>query len=281
MSDTPPHDRWTGILTTLPAGTRVMITAFLAILGFGYLIALMNIRFSHQMADGTAGLSFDDVRAVYSGLPSSGTDAVASRMLTMIRTEMRQYVESDDDFHVLEDWLESGATEAALDEGPRRMTPRRVLIRNCLRCHARSTESAISRKASFGEDELDVDREMMAPVLPSSSSDAAQGQQAVPQYGMARLILVSHVHMLAIPVFALIVAMLFMTTRSPPRLRAIVTPLPMLALIMDFGGWWLARISDAFCYAIMGAGAVFGLAFGIQLLVIVVDLWRPAKAARR
>ena len=111
----PRHDgktKWVGSLPTLPAGARIMLTAFLAIIGSGYLVAVWNIHHSHRMADGVGGLSLDDVRAVYSGMSVSSDAPAPSRMLTMIETTMREYVQ-DDSFLVLRACRGDGGQEPA------------------------------------------------------------------------------------------------------------------------------------------------------------------------
>ncbi|HKQ48012.1 MAG TPA: hypothetical protein VJZ71_08090 [Phycisphaerae bacterium] len=276
MSDASAHDRWTGRLAELPVAVRLMLTAFLAMVGFGYLAAVANIYYRHQAADGRAGLSLGDIRAVYSGLSTADgapTPAV-SRMLTMLRGEMRQYVSSESDFSILETWLTEGASEKGLDEGEGRKTPRRVILRDCLRCHAKSTGTDISRIAPFGPDEFTVDYAMIAPLAAMEKSADGKAASSPPQYTMPRLVLVSHMHMLAIPMFTLVVGLLFMMTRLPWGLRSGLAPLPMLALVFDFAGWGLARWSGGFIYFIAAGGAVFGVTFGIQILVTAWDMWR-------
>ncbi len=275
---------WVGSLATLPAGGRIMLTAFLAIIGSGYLVAVWNIYHSHRMADGVEGLSLDDVRAVYSGMSVSSDAPAPSRMLTMIQTTMREYVQSERDFAVLERWLKSGGREDELDSGDGRRTPRAVL-RTCLRCHAADSGEDIARDAPFGPDDWDVDYGMLSKFLSPHDHEHEHEHEAdddarwvPPQYQIPRLVLVSHMHMLTIPMFTLTVGLLFMTTRLPPPVRGLLTPLPMIALVMDFGGWWLARASPGFVYAIAGAGAVFGLTFGMQLLAVTIELWRPARS---
>jgi hypothetical protein len=91
------------------------------------------------------------------------------------------------------------------------------------------------------------------------------------------LILISHMHMLAIPMFTLVVGLLFMMTRLPWSLRSALTPLPMLALIIDFSGWWLARLANGFIFFIAAGGAIFGIVFGAQILAVTWDLWRRSE----
>ncbi len=270
-------DKWRGTLAGLPGGLRVMLTAFLAIIGFGYLTAIANIYHRHQHADGRPGLSTDDVRAVYSGLTVAANEPAPSRMLTMLRGAMREYAGDEDDFKVLESWLAAGGSEAGLDEGPPKKAPRRAIIRNCLRCHAKSTGTDISRRSPFGPDEFEVDYAMLRPLAAAGVESSGQSRHVPPQYTMARLVLVSHMHMLSIPMFTLVVGLLFMMSRLPVFWRSALAPLPMLALFVDFAGWWLARLSPASVYLLILAGAVFGVAFGVQLIAVTIDLWRPAR----
>lgn len=261
---------------TWPAGVRVMLTAFVGMIGVGYLFAIANIYHQHQMADGEAGLSLNDLRAAYSGLTIRRTNetTIPSRMLTMLRTSMREYVDDDADFNVLESWLKAGGSEAGLTEGEKRRTPERVLILNCLRCHAEDSNTEISHKSPFGPDELTVDYSMIKEFVAVETSVNRDIVEVPPQLTIPRLVLVTHAHMLAIPVFTLIIGGLFAGARFPKRLQSWLTPLPMLALILDFSGWWLARSISGAVFVIAGAGAIFGLVFGLQIIVVVLDLWR-------
>lgn len=277
MTNTQTQPRWTGILATLPGGAKIMLTIFLAIIGSGYLVAVANIFYSHQMADGKEGVTLDDLRAVYSGMEvPAEAEEIPSRMLTMIRGEMRQYFSSDENFAVLETWLKNGGNKDELDKGESKKTPNRVLLIDCMRCHALSTETEISRESPFGPDEFTVDYEMISQYVTPKQKDAAGMVRTPPQYTVPRLILVSHQHMLAIPMFTLVVGLMFITTRMPPGLKGVLTPLPMLAVLLDFVGWWAARSVEPFVLVIAAAGGLFGLAFGIQLIWVVIDTWRPA-----
>jgi len=278
MTNTPTTSRFTGILPTLPTGARIMLTAFLAIIGSGYLVAVANIYSRHQLADGKEGVSLDDLRAVYSGT-TVAVDAreLPSRMLTMIRGEMRQYFSSDASFSVLETWLKEGGSEAGLTKGEGKAAPKRVLLVDCMRCHAQSTETRISKEAPFGPDEFTIDYGLISRFVSASKAESPGKVRVPPQYTIPRLVLVSHQHMLAIPMFTLIVGLLFMTTRLPPTLRGVMTPIPMIAVLFDLSGWWLARVADPFVLVIAGAGGLFALSFGFQIFCVLVDLWRPQK----
>lgn len=264
-------------LCRLPTPLRITLTAFLAMIGVGYLFALGNIYASHSRADGKPGLTLDDLRAVYSGVTVSRDSlaVVPSRMLRMIEGAMREYVSDAEDFAVLRDWLAAGDGEKGLDEQHNGRSPRRVITLNCLRCHAADSGERIGTKAPFGPDQLTVDYAMISKFTTAAPKSTQATVRIGPQ-DAPHLILITHAHMLAIPIFTLIVAALFWHTRTPAGLRAALTPLPMIALVFDFSSWWLARAADGFIYVIAAAGAAYGLAFGVQILAVVIDLWRPA-----
>ncbi len=267
-------DAWHGSLAGLPAALRLTLAGFLIIIGTGYLVALVNIYHTHRHADGEPGLSMNDVRAVYGGLTVQKNQSVPSRMLTMLRTSMREYVDDEAEFGILEGWLTQGGSEAGLDVGEGRHTPRRILVRNCLRCHAQTSSEEIARTSPFGPDDMTVEHAMFAHLAAPLPAKGGGMARVPPQYTVSRLVLVGHIHMLSIPLFTLIVAALFYMSRSPRWIRAMLTPLPMLALVLDFAGWWLARLADPFVYVLAGAGAVFGAAFGVQIAVVLIDLMR-------
>lgn len=284
MTQQNPLTSHAGLLATLPTGAKLMLTAFLAIIGFGYLIAVANIFSHHALADGKEGLSLDDLRTVYSGIdvPAKADGEIPSRMLTMLRGEMRQYTSSDAHFSVLEDWLRKGGKEAEIEMGEGKVTPKRAMLLDCMRCHAQSTGTQIAKEAPFGPDEFTIDYAMLASfITPAKSSESESTVRVAPQRTLHRLILISHQHMLAIPMFTLVVGLMFLVTRWPPGLRHVVAPIPMLVLVADFASWWLARIAEPFIYIIAAAGGLFGAAFGFQLLAVVIDMWRPAGQGAR
>lgn len=96
---------------------------------------------------------------------------------------------------------------------------------------------------------------------------------------ISHLLLVTHIHMLSIPVFTLIVSGLFLMGSG--AWRRCVGPVPMIALVVDFSCWWLARQSEVFIYVMVTAGGVYGLAMGIQLVTVLVSLWRFEKPSTK
>ena len=52
-------------LVDLPLPAKVTLTAFLALIGSGYLVSALNIFEHHHEADLEPGLTLDDLRRVY------------------------------------------------------------------------------------------------------------------------------------------------------------------------------------------------------------------------
>lgn len=79
---------------------KLRYTAFLLLIGVGYLMALVYIYMSHQGHDGRPGLSIEDIAYNYYG-NRSGT-----RLEAAIRGPMGGYVELED--HHVVAWLKCG-----------------------------------------------------------------------------------------------------------------------------------------------------------------------------
>jgi len=94
------------------------------------------------------------------------------------------------------------------------------------------------------------------------------------------LVHVTHAHILVIPVFSLIVGSLFLLTDVHRKVKLLLGPLPMAAVACDIASWWLARPFEPFIYVIAAAGAVFGAAYGLQILCILRSLWFDTPSDR-
>ena len=111
-----------------------------------------------------------------------------------------------------------------------------------------------------------------SPVPPAEATEGASTKTMGP-ITIPHLLLITHIHMLAIPVFTLMVSGLYFLTGSSSALRRALVPIPMICLVVDFSSWWLSRTAEPLIYAIAAAGAIYGLTLAIQLLLVVVSLW--------
>jgi len=256
---------------SLPA--KVLVTLFLALVGLGYLAATANIYFQHEGADGERGLGSDDLRQTFHGIEKQVV--AGSPMLDQVRPggDMREYLDpgGEPEIRGLTSWLEDGAKEEDFAKPGLTQagdpSAKAVIATRCVECHH-----------SDGGDMEDVP---FAATADSEPEFALVAEVATPDYERQRsgpqstkkLVHVTHAHILAIPVFTLIVGVLFLMTGLPTGVKLILGPLPMLAIIADIGSWWLARFIEPFIYVIAASGAVFGAAYGLQILCILASMW--------
>jgi mono/diheme cytochrome c family protein len=283
MEHTSPGDY------SVPA--KIILTAFLLLVGVGYLVALFNIYEHHQDADLEPGLTIDDLRRAYHGLEKNVSGepqaALPSPMLRMVSPggKMRKNLEKggEQDVRVLISWLEEGggrekfASPGAYGAGT--PSPRQVIARNCIRCHNADGGDAEDVPYAPDPDTLPDYELVSVKSRPPVTSEA--GTVYLAPMDRAELVQITHAHMLAIPVFVLIVGWLFLQTGLPERVKILLGPLPMLTLCADFASWWLARPFEPFIYVIAAAGAVFGLSYGLQILAVAYWMWLAPKAQAR
>lgn len=291
-------------LGELPRSARVLLTGFLLLIGFGYLSALGNLYQRLELSDEQEGLSIDDLRANFHGLEvqiedaEDGSGPVAraamSRMLEQVQpgADMRDELVAGGMPAVrsLTRWLEGGAlakdfeaTGLAQAGDP---SAADTIRRYCLDCH--NADGGENEDAPYGPDLFDVDLAMVmvyaqpgTAKMALSEADAADGEAGIRRLGpqsMAHLLLVSHIHMLAIPVYSLILGGLVLLTSLPAKFRGVLAVTPMLALIGDFGCWWLARVFEGGVYVIPITGGIYGASLATQLLCILGSTWFGRKA---
>ncbi len=269
---------------SLPA--KMALTVFRALMGAGYLVAALNIYEHNHDADGDPAMTPDDLRAVYHGLDKVVTAetrlSLPSPMLKQISPggAMRSFLEKGGEAatRVLVTWVRDGAKEADFTrEGltaPGDPSPQAVIAKNCVRCH--NAKDGEERDVPYAPDASTppvyaLVAKLAAPIL----GPATQQTQTVhiPPTPRAKLVQVTHAHILSIPVFTLIVGAMFLLTGLPPRVKLVLGPLPMIAVACDIASWWLARPFEPFVFVIAAAGAVFGASFGAQVLCVFGSLW--------
>jgi hypothetical protein len=300
----PMNNQWPISLASLPASARWMISIFLALIGFGYFAALSNLYQRHQLADEKPGLTLDDLRTNFAGMdvpleaaaPGTAPDADMSKMLHEVLPggDMRKELIKGEMPAVrsLTTWLQRGAEKETFEtEGlakPGDPSAMAVIRSRCLRCH--NVENGEKADTPYGPDMFEVDYGMVyvyarpgSAESTGTTSEGATNQQAgegspastrrIAPQSWAHLQLVAHIHMLAIPVFTLIVGGLFLLARFPAALRGPVTIIPMASLVFDFASWFLARNLPWAVYAIAAAGVAYGTFLGIQILAVFWSLW--------
>lgn len=281
-----------GCLERLPLPLKVIVTVFLAFMGFGYLAALGNLYHQHRLADGKAGLSLDDLRVTFHGLQvtdtpvaSAATGQPKSRMLEMIEPggEMRKELDGGGlpAIRALETWLQRGATkEEFLKTGLAQAgdpSAEAVIARHCLRCH--NAEDGEKQDAPYGPDLFTTDYDQTYKFAAAGTgvnkpaAPAAGGARTVGPMPLSHLFLITHIHMLSIPVFTILVSGLFWLTPYYPQWTRWITPVPMLCLVADFASWWLSRIVELFIFVTAAAGALYAASLAVQLVTVTWAMW--------
>jgi hypothetical protein len=287
-------------LSTLPPAGKVLLTAFIALVGGGYLSALANLYHQHHMKDAAPALSFRDLVLNFHGgqleerptsttSPSTDAGEVPPKMLKMVLPggKMRDELEDGGEpaVRALIAWLKAGAEASTFEQTglvePGDPSPKAVLSENCVECHGPYGERDDAPFA--GEDEI-ATYDLVMPYA-VSAGDAGSGtagsaptaSRASSRYvrpqSVSHLALVTHIHMLSIPVFTLILGGLVLLTGLPGVIRGPLAVTPMLALLFDFSSWWIARTIEPATYVIVAAGAAYGFGLAAQIAAVLSSMW--------
>ncbi len=66
-------------------------------------------------------------------------------------------------------------------------------------------------------------------------------------------------------------------TGLPNALKLVIGPVPLLAVMLDIGGWWAARWVEPFIFVIGAAGGLFATFYALQILCVLGSLWLGRK----
>ena len=273
-------------VASLPLPARIMVTLFLLLVGSGYLVATANIYLQHQDADLEPGLTPADLQRTFHGLEKEVTPetpvTVTSQMLEQVRPggKMRKFLEKGGEpaIQALVSWLEGGAKEEDFARAglSRAGDPsaKEVIAARCVMCHhadGGDMEKLPYATNASSEPQYALVAKAAAPEY--EQHESAPGKRYLAPTGVKELVMITHAHILAIPVFTLIVGGLFLMTGLGSTAKLILGPLPMLAIVLDIGSWWLARFAEPFIHVIAAAGAIFGASFGLQIICILASMW--------
>jgi mono/diheme cytochrome c family protein len=279
-------------LAALPLPAKLTLTAFLALVGTGYLVAAAKINVWHSEADGVAGMSPDDLRAIYHGMETTVTTQVRETLPAPMLREispggamLKHLLKGGDSVErALTAWLEQGAKAEAFDKAglveAGDPSPKQIIAQRCTECHhadgGEEEDTPYAANATAEPQYELVAKQALPPLGPATDKTEVRRIEPV---SARELLHVTHAHILSIPMFALAVAVLFLMTGLGQGFKLVVAPLPMIATCVDIGCWWLARPFEPAIFGILAAGALFGAGLGLQILCVLGSLWfgkRPA-----
>jgi hypothetical protein len=232
----------------------------------GLVASARHVADHHQGRDERPGVSLDDIRGAYHGVRTTAP---------LIRALQRDHpadVTDDGDLllvarerEVLQRWLDSDRISEDydnLDLGD--AAPAEIMAVRCLACH--------SRQATLGDGVgARIPLDYWDDVKPVAFS------REINPVDIEILTTSMHTHALSLATLSLVVAGLLLATAWPRRLAHGLIAVMGIALAADLGGPWLARPWSGAVWIMVVGGGVYGAVVALTLLLILIDLWRPAS----
>lgn len=221
---------------------KVLFTGYLCTVGIGYLFALIQILFTHGMADGKFGLSVDDIVYSYYG-NRSGT--VLEQKLN---GSMKENAPEQERFKLME-WVRDGADEEAFqDDGIDK-----IIETRCVMCHNKEASGI----PSF------VDFEGLKPYTTQDTGAT-----------FASLTRISHIHLFGISFIFMFVGLIFsFAETTTTQYKCIAIGMPYAFLIADILSWWLTKIHPMFAWLVIFAGMGMGISFMFMWVTSILEMW--------
>jgi hypothetical protein len=256
-------------LRALDPAVRVGLT-FIVLTALGGLVASgRHVVDHHEGRDGRPGLSLDDVRGAYHGVRTTAPLTIAlQRGHPADVTDDGELLLAAEERDVLSRWLASNRISEDydnLDLGD--AAPAEIMAARCLACH--------SRQATLADD--------VGQRIPLDYWDDVKRvafSRRINPVDVGILTTSTHTHALGLATLSLVAAGLVLATAWPRRLVHVLIALMGVALAADLGGPWLARSWAGAIWIIVAGGGVYGVAVALTLLLVLVDLWRPAPKER-
>lgn len=221
---------------------KVLFTGYLCTVAVGYLFALIQILFTHGMADGKFGLSVDDIVYSYYG-NRSGT-----MLETKLNGSMKDNATEQERFDIIQ-WVRDGADkDDYIDNGIKK-----IIDEKCVMCHNKDAGGL----PDFTKFE-------------AVKTASAQDEGAT----FSSLTRVSHIHLFGISFIFMFVGIIFSFAETATnRLKCIAIGMPYVFLIADILSWWLTKIHPMFAMLVIIAGMGMGASFVYMWAVSLLEMW--------
>jgi len=221
---------------------KVLFTGYLCTVGVGYLFALIQILFTHGMADGKFGLSVDDIVYSYYG-NRSGT--VLEKQLN---GAMKVNAPDQERFKIME-WVRDGADLVdykadGIDK---------IIETRCVMCHNKEASGL-------------PDFSKLEGLKPYTTQDTGAT--------FASLTRVSHIHLFGISFIFMFVGLIFsFSETTTTQYKCIAIGMPYAFLIADIMSWWLTKIDPIFAWLVIFAGMGMGISFMFMWVTSILEMW--------
>ena len=237
----------------LPTSLRVMYTGVLALMGAGYLFAIIYLYHTYSGRDGDAlTLSYEDVVIAYSGSGKGSRLEAALRgpMATMLPAEELKGVVA---------WVQKGADRAQYEAD---IKP--VIDKRCLTCHDGGNPH-LSNLGGYDNMKKVTEQDTGTDIF--------------------TLVRVSHIHLFGMTFIFFIMGQIFSHAYiRPVWFKSLVVVLPFIAITLDVSSWYFIKLYKPFAAVTMLGGGVMALSFTFMGIVSMYQLWfgkTPMAVAQR
>lgn len=225
---------------------KILNTIFLLTIGLGYLMALVNMYYTHQGRDGKPGLSIEDIVIMYHGSSDQ------TRLGNAVTGIMLPNLKYKSDKEVILKWIHEGGEKKAYEE-----TIAPILNRDCVLCHTPSVNPALPDLTQFE----------------GVSEVAHSGGASLPA-----LVRVSHIHLFGIAFILYFIGKIFLLCEINVYVKRIAMVIPFLAMLLDILSWFLTKSISSFAYVVVLSGALMGLSMGVQIVFSIYQMWFSRKS---
>jgi hypothetical protein len=228
-------------LVSFSTSIKLLFSGYLTTVAVGYLMALTQILFTHGMADGKFGLSFEDIVYSYYG------DRTSSSLEGKLNGSMRDKAPDAERFQIIQ-WVRDGA-----DERQYTVYIKPIIENHCVMCHNANSGS-----------------------LPDFSKFETLQKYADTDTGATfeALVRVSHIHIFGISFIFMFVGLIFsFSTGVPKQYKYTAIVMPYLFLLVDIASWWLTKLSPHFAIFVVLAGTGMAVSFTYMWFVSMYQMW--------
>lgn len=235
-----PHKTTWLNLPSLGLSIRMLFTGYLLTIGFGLLMAGVQILLTHGMADGKLGLSIDDI--VYSYYGNRNNSKLESKLNGSMKDKAPDEIRAK-----LIHWARDGAPEDQWHE----------FIGDDVQMYCAGCHANIPGLANISEYEV--------------MKEAAATDQGASIDSLTR---VSHIHLFGIAFIFFIMGFIFSFAIGVPKwLKELVILLPFVFLILDIISWWATKWVPAFAWFTMIGGVGYTLASTFMWFTSMYQMW--------
>jgi hypothetical protein len=259
-------------LRRLPVSLRVATAALVLSLAIGEAASLVHLVNHHGKKDEVAGLTRTDLQGAYHGV-----DQPSRLARSLDSAHVRERAPDEKERAALRAWLAGPRVNDDYDDEDKlgELAPALILERRCTSCHSRNPKDVAGAKGVAQSLPLDswgdVSKVAFARRLDPVSSEI--------------LAMSTHAHALTLPLVAFVAGLLSLATTWPRALVRGLIAVGAAGLFVDLASWWLARpdfLASAlpfdrtfFVDAIIAGGAAFSVALALQLVLVLIELFRP------